>query len=132
MLEENGMKELYEEVKRYKDEKEILEVIIDIDKVQNMINLYCRTGQYDQEEAEKIEKKYLEETTFLISLEKLLNLVVSSNSKSNFDINLQFLVNLRHRLYRIAVLKIMKLHRKEITNEVVSKNYNTLVRMIKK
>lgn len=131
MFEEPKMKEVYDEIDKYKEEKEILEVIEDIDKVQNMINSYCKNGTYDKEEEEKISNKYQEETTILNLLENALNLVINYNY-NYVDRTLQMLRNLRHRLYRVAIMKVLKLQGKERKNpNVVSKDYNVLLGLIK-
>lgn len=132
MFEEPGMKEVYDEIDKYKEEKEILEVILDIDKVENMIYTYCNKGTFDGEEADKISNKYQEETAILRLLENALNLVVKYNYNNVYDITLQNLRNLRHRLYRVAIIKVLKLQGKDINNQnVVSKDYNVLLRLIK-
>jgi len=132
MFEEPGMKEVYDEIDKYKEEKEILEVIVDIDKVGNMIYTYCNKGTFDGEEADKISNKYQEETAILRVLENALNLVVKYNYNNVYDITLQNLRNLRHWLYRVAIMKVLKLQGKDSKNQnVVSKDYNVLFELIK-
>ena len=133
MFEEPKMKEVYDEIDKYKEEKEILEVIEDIDKVENMIYSYCNYGTYDKGDEEKISNKYPEETAILNLLENALNLVVKYNYNNVYDITLQSLRNLRHRLYRVAIIKVLKLQGKDSTNQdVVSKEYNVLLGLIQK
>lgn len=133
MFEEHGMKEVYDEINKYKDEKELLEVIEDINKVENMIYTYCNKGTFDGEEADKISNKYQEETAILRLLENALNLVVKYNYNNVYDVTLQSLRNLRHRLYRVAIMKILKLQGKDSNNQdVVSKDYIVLLELIKK
>ena len=133
MFEEPGMKEVYDEINKYKDVKELLEVIEDINKIENMIYTYCNKGTFDSEEADKISNKYQEETAILRLLENALNLVVKYNYNNVYDITLQSLRNLRHRLYRVAIMKILKLQGKDSNNQdVVSKDYIVLLVLIKK
>lgn len=132
MFEEPKMKEVYDEINKYKEEKEILEVIYDINKVECMLESYCNYGTYDEGEEEKISNKYPEETAVLILLENTFNLIVNYNYNNVYDIKIQGLKNLRHRLYRVSIIKILKLKGKESQNQrVVSKDYNELLDLIK-
>lgn len=98
-----------------------------------MIDSFCKNGTYDKVEEEKISNKYPDETEFLISLENMLKLNVSYNNYNDeYDIIFQNLKNLRHRLYRVAVIRVLKFQGKEfIRQEVVSKDYNVLLGLIK-
>ncbi len=132
MFEEPKMKEVYDEIDKYKEEKEISEVIEDINKVECMIDSYWNYGTYDADEEEKISNKYPEETAILELLENALSLVVKYNYNNVYDITLQSLRNLRHKLYRIAIMKVLKLQGKDSKNQdVVSKDYNVLLKLIK-
>lgn len=128
---EEYMLELYHEIEKYKEYEEIIEVMHDIDVIQEMINRYINYGKFYADEVNQIENKYPVETNFLIGLERTLNIGINNNFNQYHDWNLQILKNLRHRLYRIAILKILKLQGKEYNHEVVSKDYKVLINLIK-
>lgn len=120
---EDGMQELYEKLNKFN--LEIAEVISDINEVQEMIS----TNNIDLERFYEIAAKYPEETQILINMEKLF--FANNTSTNNYIYSYQNdLLNLRHRLYRVAIYKILREEGISVTKEIVSKDYRVLINLI--
>ena len=123
-MREEGMQELIEIFKNHKYVKDIEYILEDINTVQDLID----NKFYDKELVKEIESRYSIEITFFVNLERENNIILNENCE---DAGLQVLMNLRYRLYRIGVYKIMKEKGKEITKEIIKGNYMDLIEMLK-
>ena len=123
-MREEGMQELIKKKKNHKYVKDIEYILEDINTVQDLID----NKFYDKELVKEIESRYSIEITFFVNLERENNIILNQNCE---DAGLQVLMNLRYRLYRIGVYKIMKEKGKEITKEIIQGNYIDLVEMLK-
>ena len=123
-MQEEGMQELYDVLEEYEISGEVLD---DIDEIQTMID----DNNYDKQKVIEIESKYSVETMFLMDLEhsqKTNNVGFEDNYE---DSDLQVLLNLRNRLYLIAVYKVLKEEGKEITKEIIDWSYEDLANILK-
>ena len=123
-MKEEGMQELIDCFKKYKYVKDMEDIIKDINTVQDMIeNKY-----YDKELVVELESKYSIEIAFFVNLERENNIILDENFE---DAGLQVLMNLRYRLYRIGVYRILKEKGKEVTKEIIRGNYKDLLELLK-
>lgn len=123
-MKEDGMQELIEIFKNHMYVKDMKDILEDINTVQDLIEHKF----YDKELVRQLESKYSIEITFFVNLERENDIILNENCE---DAGLQVLMNLRYRLYRIGVYKIMKENGKEITKEIIKGNYKDLVEMLK-
>lgn len=123
-MKEEGMQELLEIFKNNKQVKDIEYILEDINTVQDLID----NKFYDKELVKEIESRYSIEITFFVNLERENDIILNENCE---DAGLQVLMNLRYRLYRIGVYKIMKERGKEITKDIIKGNYKDLIEMLK-
>ena len=128
-MKEEGMQELIDCFKKYKYvkdmEKEFPELFKkDINTVQDMID----NKFYDKELVVELESKYSIEIAFFVNLERENNIILDENFE---DAGLQVLMNLRYRLYRIGVYRILKEKGKEVTKEIIRGNYKDLLELLK-
>lgn len=123
-MKEEGMQELLEIFKYNKQVKDIEYILEDINTVQDLID----NKFYDKELVKEIESRYSIEITFFVNLERENDIILNENCE---DAGLQVLMNLRYRLYRIGVYKIMKERGKEITKDIIKGNYKDLIEMLK-
>lgn len=106
------------------DEFEIVDEILEyIDDIQDMIE----ENKYNKDKIIEIESKYSIETRFLLVFENSEKIGFQNNYKNP---DLQVLVNLRDRLYLIAIYKILKEEGREIPKDIVTKNYSELLKLI--
>lgn len=122
-MKEEGMQELLEIFKNNKQVKDIEYILEDINTVQDLID----NKFYDKELVKEIESRYSIEITFFVNLERENDIILNENCE---DAGLQVLMNLRYRLYRIGVYKIMKERGKEITKDIIKGNYKDLIEML--
>lgn len=118
---QDGMQELYKILEKYKPAEEIFN---DINNVQDMLD----NNSYNKDKVIEIESKYSLETNFLMNLEKSTKVGFENNYD---DPDLQVLINLRDRLYRIGVYKILKEKGVEIPKEIISSKYCELLNLVK-
>lgn len=123
-MKEEGMQELLVIFKNHKYVKDIEEILKDINTLQDMIEHKF----YDKDLVIELESKYSIEISFFVNLERENDIIFDENCE---DAGLQVLMNLRYRLYRIGVYKILKEKGKEITKEIINGNYKDLVEMVK-
>lgn len=121
---EEGMQELLEIFKNHMYVKDIKDIVEDINTVQDMID----NKFYGKEMVKELESKYSIEIAFFVNLERENDIILDEKCK---DAGLQVLINLRYRLYRIGVYKILKEKGKEITKEILTGNYKDLIEMLK-
>lgn len=117
---QEAMKKLYEKIEEYEEADEILEYIDDIEDL-------IERKDYNKEKVIEIETQYSIETKFLLGFDNPEKFGFENN---NEDPDLQVLVNLRDRLYLIAVLKILEEEGKEIPRDFAKRNYNQLYELI--
>lgn len=123
-MREEGMQELIEIFKNHKYAKDMKEILQDLNTVQDMID----NKFYNKDMVIELESKYSIEISFFVNLERENDIIINDKIE---DAGLQVLMNLRYRLYRIGVYKIMKEKGKEITKEIIKGNYKDLVEMLK-
>ena len=117
---QNSINELYEKLVEYEVAEEMLDYIDELDDL-------IEDEEYDKKKVIEIETKYSIETKFLLGFE--------DKGKSGFDKNydepdVQVLVNLRDRLYYIAVLKILEESGKEVPKDFAKRDFSGLIELI--
>lgn len=105
MFETNIIKSLIKKIEEVKDSKEDSEYINDLFTIDNMIN---GTIQFDKNLIENIIDKYKEELDFLENLEKRLRTFQRTEFNNSSYSYKQWLLNIRHSLIRIGVMRILK------------------------
>lgn len=105
MFETNIIKSLIKKIDEVKDSKEDSEYINDLFTIDNMIN---GTMQFDKNLIENIIDKYKEELDFLENLEKRLRAFQRTEFNNSSYSYKQWLLNIRHSLIRIGVMRILK------------------------
>ena len=105
MFETNIIISLIKKIDEVKDSKEDAEYINDLFTIDNMIN---GTKQFDKNLIENIVAKYKEELDFLENLEKRLRAFQRTECNSSSYSYKQWLLNIRHSLIRIGVMRILK------------------------
>lgn len=105
MFETNIIKSLIKKIEEVKDSKEDSEYINDLFTIDNMIN---GTIQFDKNLIENIIDKYKEELDFLENLEKRLRAFQRTEFNNSSYSYKQWLLNIRHSLIRIGVMRILK------------------------
>ena len=118
---QNRIEELHDELENHNVDTRILK---DIDCVREMIV----RNIYDKDEVIRIEDKYSVETNFLLKFENSLKFGFDNNYD---DPALQVLINLRDRLYLIAVYKVLKEQGKEIPQDIVTRSYPELLELLR-
>lgn len=117
---QNSIDRLYEKLVEYEVAEEMLDYIDELDDL-------ILENDYNKKKVIEIETKYSIETKFLLGFENSEKLGFDKNYE---DPDLQVLVNLRDRLYLIAVLKILEEKGKEIPKDLLKKNFDELVELI--
>ena len=117
---QNRREELHIFLENHKGVEEILN---DIKCITEMV----LHNDYDKDKIIKIEDKYSVETKFLLEFENPYKFGFEDNED---DPALQVLINLRDRLYLIAVYKVLKEEGKEIPKDFLSKKYPELIELI--
>lgn len=105
MFETNIIKSLIKKIDEVKDSKEDSEYINDLFTIDNMIN---GTMQFDKNLIENIIDKYKEELDFLENLEKRLRAFQRTEFNNSSYSYKQWLLNIRHSLIRVGVMRILK------------------------
>ena len=105
MIETNAIMSLIKKIDEVKDSKEDAEYINDLFTIDNMIN---GTMQFDKSLIENIIDKYKEELDFLENLEKRLRAFQRTEFNNSSYSYKQWLLNIRHSLIRIGVIRILK------------------------
>lgn len=123
-MREEGMQELLEIFKNHKYAKDMKEILEDLNTVQDMID----NKFYNKDMVIELESKYSIEIAFFVNLERENGIILDEKCK---DAELQVLMNLRYRLYRIGVYRILKEKGKEINKEIIKGNYNDLIELVK-
>ena len=109
---------------RYKDRKDILEVLVDMDAVKYMFN-----NGYNKYKVNEINQKYINEITFLRNIEIK---IYPSDPISNNNPEIQTLKNLYYVLIKIAVLRVLKLNNKKFNEEkLISRDYKDVYELLK-
>ena len=111
---------LYERLVEYEVAEEMLDYIDELDDL-------IEDEEYDKKKVMEIETKYSIETKFLLGFE--------NEDRKGFDKNyeepsMQVLINLRDRLYYIAVLKILEKSGKEVPKDFVKRDFLGLIELI--
>ena len=119
-MQEDGLNVLYNKLEEYEITSDILEYINDVQKM-------IETNTYDKNKIIEIESKYSIETNFLMNFENSDKIGFEENYE---DPAMQVLINLRDRLYIIAVYKILKETGKEIPKNIVTSNFFDLTRLL--
>lgn len=123
-MKEEGMEELLEVFKNHKYVKEMKDILKDINTVQDMID----NNFYDKDLIIELESRYSIEIAFFVDLERKNGIILDEKCE---NAGLQVLMNLRYRLYRIGVYRILKEDKKEITKEIIRGNYKDLLELVK-
>ena len=115
------------ELNKFKEYNEIAEVINDINLLNNMIANY--PINYSEYIVNNILDKYKNEINFLRSIE------IKYTHSNNVMIVTEYqqLLNLRHCLIRIGILRVAKRKGKELGEEIIKDNsvvYNILIKLI--
>lgn len=105
MFETNIIKSLIKKIDEVKDSKEDYEYINDLFTIDNMIN---GKMQFDKNLIENIIDKYKKELDFLENLEKRLRAFQRTEFNNSSYSYKQWLLNIRHSLIRIGVMRILK------------------------
>lgn len=123
-MREEGMQELIEIFKNHKYAKDMKEILKDLNTVQDMID----NKFYDKDLIIELESKYSIEIAFFVNLERENGIILDENCE---DAGLQVLMNLRYRLFRIGVYRILKEKGIEVTKEIINGNYKDLLELVK-
>ena len=111
---------LYEKLVEYEVAEEMLDYIDELDEM-----IEC--DEYDKKKVIEIENKYSIETKFLLGFE---NQDKNGFDKNYEEPNMQVLINLRDRLYYIAVLKILEESGKEVPKDFAKRDFLKLAELI--
>lgn len=119
---QESVKELHKLLEFYDEARDVLD---DIENIKQMI----LQSNYNKEKIVSIESKYSIETNFLMKFENSEKIGFKNNYE---DADLQVLLNLRDRLYYIAIYKILKSQGRELPKEFLQKDYSELINLIAK
>lgn len=118
------LKKILNKINEYKDRKDVLEVLVDMDAVKYMFN-----NGYNKYKVNEINQKYINEITFLRNIEIK---TYSSDPISNNNPEIQTLKNLYYVLIKIAVLRVLKLNNKQFNEEkLISREYKDVYELLK-
>lgn len=123
-MREEGMQELIEIFKNHKYAKDMKEILQDLNTVQDMID----NKFYNKDMVIELESKYSIEIAFFVNLERENGIILDEKCE---DAGMQVLMNLRYRLFRIGVYRILKDQGKEITKDIINGNYKDLIELVK-
>ena len=116
----NEMDRLYEKLVEYKVAEEMLDYIDELDDL-------IAENNYNKKKVIEIENKYTLETKFLLELQNSEKIGFEKNYD---DSDLQVLVNLRNRLYLIAVLKVLQECEREIPKDFAKMDFKQLLELL--
>ena len=118
------LKKILNKINEYKDRKDVLEVLVDMDAVKYMFN-----NGYNKYKVNEINQKYINEITFLRNIEIK---IYPSDPISNNNPEIQTLKNLYYVLIKIAVLRVLKLNNKQFNEEkLISREYKDVYELLK-
>ena len=118
------LKKILNKINEYKDRKDVLEVLVDMDAVKYMFN-----NGYNKYKVNEINQKYINEITFLRNIEIK---IYPSDPISNNNPEIQTLKNVYYILIKIAVLRVLKLNNKQFNEEkLISREYKDVYELLK-
>lgn len=118
------LKKILNKINEYKDRKDVLEVLVDMDAIKYMFN-----NGYNKYKVNEINQKYINEITFLRNIEIK---IYPSDPISNNNPEIQTLKNLYYVLIKIAVLRVLKLNNKQFNEEkLISREYKDVYELLK-
>ena len=118
------LKKILNKINEYKDRKDVLEVLVDMDAVKYMFN-----NGYNKYKVNEINQKYINEITFLGNIEIK---IYPSDPISNNNPEIQTLKNLYYVLIKIAVLRVLKLNNKQFNEEkLISREFKDVYELLK-
>lgn len=118
------LKKILNKINEYKDRKDVLEVLVDMDAVKYMFN-----NGYNKYKVNEINQKYINEIIFLRNIEIK---IYTSDPISNNNPEIQTLKNLYYVLIKIAVLRVLKLNNKQFNEEkLISREYKDVYELLK-
>lgn len=118
------LKKILNKINEYKDRKDVLEVLVDMDAVKYMFN-----NGYNKYKVNEINQKYINEITFLRNIEIK---IYPSDPISNNNPEIQTLKNLYYVLIKIAVLRVLKLNNKQFNEEkLISREFKDVYELLK-
>lgn len=124
MVEVESIYKVIKTLEKYKDAKEDEELLNDIYTVDSMIK---RERSYDEKVINYIIQKYSLELNYLENLERnLRGFQQNSETSSNKSIY-QYLLNIRHSLVRVGVMRILKRKGKEMLEDVLINKDNDIL-----
>lgn len=124
MVEVESIYKVIKTLEKYKDTKEDEELLNDIYIVDSMIK---RERSYDEKVINDIIQKYSLEFNYLENLERnLRGFQQNSETSSNKSIY-QYLLNIRHSLVRVGVMRILKRKGKEMLEDVLINKDNDIL-----
>ena len=121
MIENNAIMSLIKKIDEVKDSKEDAEYINDLFTIDNMINGII---PFDKNLIEKIIYKYKEDLDHLENLEKRLRGFQITEFNSSNNSYKQWLLNIRHSLIRVGIMRILKRKGKELLGDDLINNNN--------
>lgn len=117
---EDSVKDLRKKLDEFEEADEVLEYIDDIEDM-------LENDMYDKDKIIEIETQYSIESKFLLGFENPEKI----GFKNNYDdSDKQVLLNLKDRLYFIAVLKVLEEEEKEIPKNLLKLSYSELLSLI--
>ena len=119
---QENIKELHKLLEFYDIASDVLDDIEDV-------KLMILQSNYNKEKIIEIESKYSVETNFFIKFENSEKIGFKNNYE---EPDLQILLNLRDRLYLIAIYKVLKADGREIPKDILTKDFSKLINLIKK
>ena len=118
------LKKILNKINEYKDRKDVLEVLVDMDAIKYMFN-----NGYNKYKVNEINQKYINEITFLRNIEIK---IYPPDPISNNNPEIQTLKNLYYVLIKIAVLRVLKLNNKQFNEEkLISRDYKEVYDLLK-
>ena len=105
---------IIKELEKYKDTKDDIDILNDIDIISGMIN---GTIAFDDNKVNDIRNKYMEELVILSNMEqRLRSFQVNENTSSNKSLR-QYLLNTRHALVRVQIMRLLKRKGKNMSED---------------
>lgn len=121
MIKDNSIYKLIKELEKYKDTENDIEILNDISIINEMIN---DVTKYNEFIVNNIRNKYQDELQFIADLEQTLrSFQINENTSSNKSIE-QYLLNTRHSLVRVQIMRILKRKGKKMLEEDLINNNN--------
>lgn len=115
---------IIEELEKYKETKEDIDILNDIDIINDMINNII---EYNELRVNDILNKYQDELQILYNLERTLRSFQINESTISDRSHMQYLLNIRHSLVRVQVMRILKRNcKKMIKDDLINNNNENL------